>query len=80
MHDDQEGETHLGKMIIDFINEQHTLRITEKILKLLKEKNKNALDLIEKMGLEKFRDLVISSDPRDSEKSVLRFQENTPLP
>lgn len=58
MHDEQTGETRLAEKMFDFLSEEHALKITEEILKLLKEKNKNAADLIDEIGLEKFKDLA----------------------
>lgn len=74
MHDEQGGETRLGEKMIDFITEEDALQITERILRLLKEKNKNAADLIEGIGLEKFRDLVVSY-----ERTGLMINQNPPL-
>lgn len=62
MHDEQNWETRLGEMIIGFITEEDALKITEKILELLKEKNKNAADLIEEIGLERFKDVVVQKE------------------
>ena len=58
MHDDQMGETRLAEKLTDFITEEETLKITEGILKVLKEKERNAADLIEEIGLEKFKEEV----------------------
>lgn len=58
MEDDQKGETRLGETIFDFLDEEHTLQVTEKILNFLMERNRSAADLIEEMGLEKLREAV----------------------
>lgn len=62
MYDDQRGETRLGEKMIDFVTEKHALQITENILKQLKGKNKNASDLVDEIGLEKFKEAVVSPD------------------
>ena len=74
MHDDQTGESHLAEKMVDFISEEHVLQITEKILRLLKEKNKNAADLIEEIGLEKFKESIAGpglTALRESEQASL---------
>ncbi len=58
MHDEQNGEPRLAEKIIDFITEEQALRITGGILKLLKGKKRNAADVIEEIGLEKFKEEV----------------------
>ncbi len=58
MHDEQAGETRLAEKLIDFVTEVDTLQITEEILKLLKEKNRTAADVIEEIGLEKFKKAI----------------------
>lgn len=58
MHDDQAGETRLAEKLIDFVTEVGTLQITEEILKLLKERNRTAADLIGEIGLEKFKEAI----------------------
>jgi len=74
IYDEQTGETRLGEKIIDFVTEEQAIQITERVLKLLKEKNRNAADLIEEIGLEKFRDLVVSH-----ERTGLMINQNPPF-
>lgn len=62
MYDDQRGETRLGEKMIDFVTEEQALKITEKILEVLKEKNKNVSDLIDEIGLEKFKRVTFKDD------------------
>jgi len=59
MYDGQTGKTRLAEKIIDFISDEHALKITEWILKLLKEKSKNGANFIEEIGLESFKDMVV---------------------
>ncbi len=74
MHDNQTGEPHLAEMMVDFISEERALEITEKMLRLLKEKNKNAADLIEEIGLKSFKETIVGLAPpalRESEQGSL---------
>lgn len=74
MHDDQTGESHLAEKMVDFVSEEHALEITEEILRLLREKNKNAADLIEEIGLEKFKESIAGpglTALRESEQASL---------
>lgn len=75
MHDEQTGETRLGEKIIDFVTEEQAVKIAEKILKLLKEKDKNAADLLDEMGLEKFKEVIF---PEKSERRIRMEQIFTP--
>ena len=59
MDDGQNGETRLADKIVDLASEEEALRITEKILKLLKEREKSAADLVEELGPEKFKTLIM---------------------
>ncbi|TET69258.1 MAG: 4Fe-4S dicluster domain-containing protein [Candidatus Aminicenantes bacterium] len=55
----REGEdTRLGEVIAEFLSEDEALRITEEILKILKEKNVNASMIISKVGIEKFKTIL----------------------
>ncbi len=74
MYDDQRGETRLGEKMIDFVTEEQALKITEKILGLLKEKNRSAGNVIDEIGLEKFKNLVVSHD-----RTGLMINQNPPL-
>jgi dissimilatory sulfite reductase (desulfoviridin) alpha/beta subunit len=64
MHDEQNGEPRLAEKIIDFVTEDRALQIAEKILKLLKEKNMNASNLIDEMGFEKFKRVILDKGDR----------------
>lgn len=59
LKDKKIGETRLGVKIIDFIDEKRALQITEKILVLVKEKNKTVAELIDEIGLENFKEAVL---------------------
>lgn len=59
MHDDQKGETRLAEKLVDFIPKENAPEIAERILRLLKEKKRNAGDLMDEIGLEKFKEAVI---------------------
>ena len=58
MEDDQKGETRLAERMLEFIDEEYALQVVEGILRYLKERNKSASDLVEKMGLEEFKEAV----------------------
>lgn len=45
----------LGETIAEFLSEDEALQITEKCLKILKEKNVNASTIIDEVGIEKFK-------------------------
>jgi len=52
----QAGEnTKLGEVIAEFLSEEAAVEITGVILKILKEKNVSAADVINEMGIEKFK-------------------------
>ena len=70
MHDDQTGETRLAEKLFDFVSEELALKITENILELLKETDKNASDLLDEMGLEKFNEMVIGISPEMSQSRL----------
>lgn len=59
MDDSHPGETKLAKKLIDFINEEKALQITENILKLVKENGSHVDELVDKMGFEKFKGNVL---------------------
>jgi len=59
MDEQQSGVPRLAEKIIDFIDEKQALEITERILKLVKEKNKHVADLADEMGIDKFKEAVL---------------------
>ncbi|MFA6431718.1 MAG: 4Fe-4S binding protein [Candidatus Margulisiibacteriota bacterium] len=52
-------ETRLGKVIAEFVSEEKTLQITERILKLMQKKNKNAAGVLDEIGLDRFKEAVL---------------------
>jgi dissimilatory sulfite reductase (desulfoviridin) alpha/beta subunit len=59
MNDGRTGEPRIGQMLIDFITEEQALQITERILRFLKEENKTPAEIIDEIGLEKFKEAVL---------------------
>lgn len=59
LKDKKIGKTRLGVKIIDFIDEKRALQITEKILVLVKEKDKTVAELIDEMGLASFKEAIL---------------------
>jgi len=59
----KEGEdTRLGKVIAEFVSEEKALQIVGKCLKLMKEKNTGAAAIIDEMGIEKLRDILVADE------------------
>jgi len=59
MNDVKTGATIIGNILIDFIDEKQALQITEKILLLVKEKNKNVAEVIDEIGFESFKEAIL---------------------
>ncbi|MFH1542647.1 MAG: 4Fe-4S binding protein [bacterium] len=59
MNDQETGEPRIGQMLVDFIQEKEALVITERILKLVKEKKMNTAQLIDEIGFAGFREAVL---------------------
>ena len=59
MDDKKTGKPIIGQLLIDFITEKQALKIAERILVLVKAKNQNVAELIESLGLEKFKEAVL---------------------
>jgi dissimilatory sulfite reductase (desulfoviridin) alpha/beta subunit len=56
----QEGENaRLGEVIAEFLSEEEALRITHRCLRILKEKNSSAAAIIDEVGIQKFRELLV---------------------
>jgi dissimilatory sulfite reductase (desulfoviridin) alpha/beta subunit len=56
----REGEdTRLGEIIAEFLSEEEALRIAEECLRILKERNSNAATIIDEVGLEKFKEMLV---------------------
>lgn len=55
-----EGEdTRLGEMIAEFLSEEEALQITERCLRTLKEKNVSAAAIIDEVGIEEFKGMLV---------------------
>ena len=59
MDDKNSGETKLAQKLIDFIDEDRAVEITEKILLLVRAKGKTVSDIVDEIGFEKFKGAVI---------------------
>ncbi|MCK4968458.1 MAG: 4Fe-4S binding protein, partial [Candidatus Aenigmarchaeota archaeon] len=51
-------ETRLGIVVDEFLSENEALELTKRCLTVLKEKNKNVSDIIDEVGLEKFKKMI----------------------
>ena len=58
----REGEdTRLGEIIAEFLSEEEALRVTEECLRVLKEKRVNAATIIDEVGIEEFKRILVPS-------------------
>lgn len=58
----KEGEdTRLGEVIAEFLSEEETLQVTQRCLRMVKENNVNVDRIIEEIGLEKFKGMLVPS-------------------
>ncbi|MFC2021699.1 4Fe-4S binding protein [Chloroflexota bacterium] len=58
----REGEdTRLGEIVAEFLSEEEALRVTEGCLRILKEKQVNAATIIDEVGIEKFKEMLVPS-------------------
>ena len=58
----REGEdTRLGEVIAEFLSEEETLQVTEGCLRILKEKKASAAKIIDEVGIESFREMLVPS-------------------
>lgn len=56
----KEGEdTRLGNLITEFLSEEEALQITERCLRILKERKGDVATIIDEVGIEKFRDILV---------------------
>ncbi len=56
----REGEhTRLGEVIAEFISEEEALRVTEECLRILKEKKADAARIIDEVGIERFKEMLV---------------------
>ncbi len=57
-----EGEnTTLGEVIAEFLSEEEALGVTEGCLKILKEKNTNVATIVDELGIEKLKEMLVLS-------------------
>jgi len=58
----RDGEdTRLGEIITEFLSEEEALRVAEGCLRILKEKKVNAATIIDEVGVEEFREMLVLS-------------------
>ncbi|MDP2931909.1 MAG: 4Fe-4S binding protein [Chloroflexota bacterium] len=58
----REGEdTRLGELIAEFLSEEEALRLAESCLRLVKEKRASVADIIDEIGIEKFKEMLLSA-------------------
>ncbi len=58
----KEGEdTRLGEVIAEFLSEEEALRVTEGCLRILKERNVNVATIIDEVGIEEFKGMLVPS-------------------
>ena len=58
----KEGEdTRLGEKIADFLSEEEALQLTEECMRILKERNVNAATIVDEVGLERFKEMLVLS-------------------
>lgn len=56
----REGEdVRLGKVIAEFLSEEEALQITERCLRILKEKRSDVAAIVDEIGIEKFKKMLI---------------------
>ncbi len=58
----KEGEdTRLGEKIADFLSEEEALQLTAECMRILKERNVNAATIVDEVGLERFKEMLVLS-------------------
>jgi len=58
----REGEdTRLGEVIAEFLSEEEALRVTEGCLRIVKERNANVATIVDEIGIEKFKQMLVPS-------------------
>lgn len=53
-------EARLGQVIAEFISEEAALQLAERCLRIVKERGSNVAAIIDEIGIEKFREILIS--------------------
>lgn len=57
-----EGEdTRLGDVIAEFLSEEEALRVTEGCLRIVKQRNANVATIVDEIGIEKFKQMLVPS-------------------
>lgn len=51
--------TRLGETIAEFLTEEETLQVTERCLRIIKEKDTNVAMIIEELGIERLREMLL---------------------
>jgi len=58
----REGEdTRLGEMVAEFLSEEEAVRVAEECLELVKEKKVDVATIVDEVGIEKFREMLVPS-------------------
>lgn len=58
----KEGEdTRLGEVVAEFLSEEEALRVTKECLRILKGKEVNVATIIDEVGIEKFKNMLVPS-------------------
>ena len=58
----KEGEdTQLGDKIAEFLSEEEALQLAEECIRILKERNINAATIVDEVGLERFKEMLVPS-------------------
>ncbi len=53
-------DTRLGEIIAEFLTEEEALQLTERCLRVLKEKRTSAAKIIDQVGIEKFKEMLVT--------------------
>jgi anaerobic sulfite reductase subunit C len=57
----REGEyTRLGELVAEFLSEEEALQVAERCLKILKDRKTGAAEIIDEIGLSKFKEILVS--------------------
>lgn len=54
------GEPRLGESVAEFLSEEEALNLTERCLSVLQERRSGAAEVIDEIGLEKFKEMLLS--------------------
>ena len=59
----------LGEMIAEFLSEDEAVQVADRRRRLLKERETNAVTIIDEIGMEKFKDLIGVTDGKQNSAS-----------